>query len=144
MTRQFNKTGLWLTIIFAGILLIEFLFAKFYTGWTFIKGSFVIANNIISYLSFFGLVFFTVFTFKPKSSATIALGLIALLLFSVLTYFEFNPIDTTTKPTDIKTISIQADGKKLIVRQYKNAKTNAKIVDTVLVKDVYIFRQIFK
>jgi hypothetical protein len=124
--------------------LIEFLFSTFYPSWTFTKGSFVIANKIFSYLSFFGLIFFGVFTFKPKSVGTIALGLIFLFLFAILTFFEINPIDTTTEPVDIKTITTQTDGKKLIVRQYKKAKTNAEIIDTVLVEDNYIFRRIFK
>jgi hypothetical protein len=133
-----------MTILFAGVLLIEFLFVTFYPSWTFTKGSFIIANNIISYLSFFGLIFFAVFTFRPKSLTTIALGVVELFLFSVVTFIEINPIDTTTEPIDIKTIVAQTDGKKIIVRQYKNAKTNTEIIDTVTVKDNYIFRRIFK
>lgn len=144
MTKQFNKTGLYLTLLFAVILLIEFLASTFYKGWTFNKGSFVIANKIILYLSFFGLIFFIAFTFRPKSVGTIALGIITLLLFSILAFFEINPIDTTTEPVDIKTIATQPDGKKVVLRQYKNSKTNAEIIDTVLVNDVFLFRRIFK
>jgi len=75
---------------------------------------------------------------------TIAVGGIALFLFSMLTFLVINPIDSTTEPTDIKTLITQADGKKIIVRQFKNAKTNAEIIDTVTVKDISIFRKVFK
>lgn len=104
----------------------------------------VIINNVILYLSFFGLIFSALFTIKPKSSLIKALGFVFLIAFLLLTYLEFNPIDTTTKPIDLATIKIGTSGKKLTVRQYKNAKTNRNILDTVLVNDQYIFRRIYR
>jgi len=66
-----------------------------------------------------------------------------LIFFGVLSCSEIYPIDTTTEPVDIKTIQTYTDGKKLVARQYENAKTNAVIKDTVLVKDIFIFRQVY-
>ena len=81
--------------------------------------------------------------FRVASWLTTSLGIIFLIFLVIVTISEFHPIDTTTEPVDTKTIQSFPDGKKLVVRQYENAKTNAIIKDTVLVKDLCIFRQIY-
>ena len=143
MTKQFNKTVLRLTILSAIILLLEFTFSSLFPHWTFKTGTLIICNKLTIYLSIFGLIICGLLLFRAASWLTISLGVIFLIFFGVLSWSEIYPIDTTTEPVDIKTIQIYTDGKKLIARQYKNAKTNAVIKDTVLVKDIFIFRQVY-
>jgi len=143
VTRQFNKTSLRLTILSAIILLLEITFSSLFPHWTFKTGTLIICNKLIIYLSIFVLIICSLLLFRAASWLTISLGLIFLIFFGVLSCSEIYPIDTTTEPVDIKTIQTYTDGKKLVARQYENAKTNAVIKDTVLVKDIFIFRQVY-
>lgn len=141
--KQFNKTVLWVTILSAIILLLEITFSSLFHHWTFKKGTLIICNKLIIYLSIFALIICSLLLFRASFWLTIFLGIIFLIFFGVLSFSEIYPIDTTTEIVDIKTIQTYTDGKKLVVRQYENAKTNAVIKDTVLVKDIFIFRQVF-
>jgi hypothetical protein len=100
-------------------------------------------ERILGLTVFFGLIFCVILLFKIHPGLTTFIGLTLTFLLFILSWFTFHPIDTYTLPVDKSTLSIFPDGKKLIVRQYKNAKTNRQIQDTVLVKDVFIFRQQF-
>lgn len=143
MTRQFNKTVLRLTILSAIILLLEITFSSLFPHWTFKTGALIICNKLIIYLSIFGLIICSLLLFRAASWLTSSLGVIFLIFLGLLSYSEFYPIDTTTEPVDIKTVQTYTDGKKLVARQYENAKTNVIIEDTVLVEDVFIFRRIY-
>lgn len=81
---------------------------------------------------------------KAKRWAKVMIGVFSLLFLSLLLQSIFLPFDTTTEPTDMKMLRSYSDRKKLIIREYQNAKTNAIIHDTVLVKDIFIFRQLLK
>ena len=143
MIRQYNKTVLRVTILSAIILLLEITFSSMFLHWTLKKGTLIIFNKLIIYLSIFALIICSLLLFRAASWLTIPLGIIFLIFFGVLSCSEIYPIDTTTEIVDIKTIQTYTDGKKLVSRQYENAKTNAVIKDTVLVKDIFIFRQVF-
>ena len=132
-----------MTILSAIILLLEITFSSLFHHWTFKKGTLIICNKLIIYLSIFALIICSLLLFRASFWLTIFLGIIFLIFFGVLSFSEIYPIDTTTEIVDIKTIQTYTDGKKLVVRQYENAKTNAVIKDTVLVKDIFIFRQVF-
>lgn len=141
---KINKLGIWLTIICTSILIIEFIFKTYFIDWSFNKSYFVIANRILGNFAFFGFFCFLLYTFKPKSALTILIGIISSLIFLLLAFFEINPIDTITQPIDISILKTFPNETKLISRQYENAKTTHQIVDTVLVKDISIFRKIIR
>jgi uncharacterized membrane protein YeiB len=141
---KINKLGLWLTIICIFILTFEYIFKTYFIGWTFNKSYFVIANRILGNFAFFGFFCFLLYTVKPKSALTIIIGIISSLIFLLLAFFEINPIDTTTQPIDFSILKTLPNETKLISRQYENAKTTHRIVDTVLVKDISIFRKIIR
>ena len=143
MIRQYNKTVLRVTILSAIILLLEITFSSLFLHWTLKKETLIIFNKLIIYLSIFALIICSLLLFRAASWLTISLGITFLIFFGVLYCSEIYPIDTTTEIVDIKTIQTYTDGKKLVSRQYENAKTNAVIKDTVLVKDIFIFRQVF-
>ncbi|TMI61960.1 MAG: hypothetical protein E6H07_16980 [Bacteroidetes bacterium] len=144
LKSKYNKISLRFAILFGIILIIEFLFAQVFPDWTFKAGFLVITNNILSYLSFWGLVYCMILFFRPAFEIKVVCGILFTVLLGIHSCSEIYPIDTTTQPNDLKTIQTYSDGKKLVVRQYKNAKTNADIQDTVLVKDVYLFRRLYK
>jgi hypothetical protein len=143
LNSKYNKASLYLAILFGFILIIEFLFALGFPDWTFKTGFLVIANNILSYLSFWGLVYCTILFFRPAFETQVVCGILFTVLFGIHSCSEIYPIDTITQPNDLKTIQTYNDGKKLVVRQYKNAKTNVEIQDTVLVRDVFLFRRFY-
>ena len=119
------------------------IFEYQFPQWTFITGALVIANRILTQLSLAGLLFSLILFLKPSKNVKLVLGSLFVLFFGLLTLGELFPIDTTTEPVDISTIQIDSQGKKTIARQYINAKTNSKITDTVLVKDIFIFRKLY-
>ena len=141
MSNKYNKKVLLLTILFAVILIIEFLFQKIFPGWSFKTGPLIVGNKILSYISFLGLIYCLILFFKPVFEIKVVIGILFTLLLGVLSCTEIYPIDTTTQPVDVETIQVYPNGKKLVVRQYKNAKTNREIQDTVLIKDVFLFRR---
>jgi hypothetical protein len=132
------------TVLFALIVAAEVISAKVFYNWTFINPGLSIANRIFSYFSFFSLLFCGVLLIRVKRGATLPLGLVFLGLFALLTYGEIKPIDSQTNPIDIATLQTFPDGKKLVIRQYKNMKTNSLVLDTVLVKDVSVFRGLYE
>lgn len=144
MIRNKSKSTILLTILFAVLLTIEFAFAKFYPDWTFKTGTLVIGNKIISYLAFFGLLFCIALLFRVNAGLKIVLGILFILLLGILSCSEVYPIDTTTEPVDKMVLQTFGDGRKIVVRQYENAKTNAKIQDTILVRDIFIFRRLYE
>jgi hypothetical protein len=143
MLRQ-SKTILLTTTIFGIILLTEIAIGQFFPKLTFINGNLTIANRIFSYLTFSIFILSIAILFKANKMLTIPLGILLFLIFIIISYSEIYPIDTTTQPVDISILKTFDNGNKLIVREYKNAKTNQIIQDTVLVKDTFIFRQIIE
>ena len=138
-----NKTSLALTILFAVILIIEYTFLYKFPHWTFTKTNLVIANHLLFYFSIFGFIIALTFLFNAPTLFKILFGVLLTLFLGIFSITEIRPIDTTTKPIDKELLWINIEGKKMIVRQRTNAKTNSEILDTVLVKDFGIFRRIY-
>lgn len=133
-----------LLILFSIILLIEFLFSQAFPVWDFKSTTLVTINRIATYLSFFGFIYFLLLTFKMTSWLKHIAGPLFIIAFGVFSCSEIYPIDTTTKPEDVAILQILDNGRKKVIREYQNSKTNRLIRDTVLVKDVFIFRHIYK
>jgi hypothetical protein len=138
-----SKAKLRLLLIFGSILLIEFLFSFVFPGWSLREGALIKTNNILAYFAFFGFLFCIVSLFKMFPPVLVIMGTTSAVLFCFLSCTELFPIDTTTDPVDVKTLWSSGDNRKLVVREYQNAKTNATIRDTVLVKDILIFRHVY-
>ena len=132
-----------LTLLFLIILLVQFSFIYGFSHWTFIKGFYVVANKLILYFSIFGFILCIAGLFKAPRGLRVFLGITFSLFFLGTAYSEINPIDTTTEPVDIQLLSTFSNNKKLIVRHRINGKTNSEILDTVVVKDVGIFRRVY-
>ena len=132
-----------LIILFGIILLIEFLFHQLFPDWEFINGVLTISNKLLLYYSILTMLFCLARFFKVNKVLTSIMGSLFFIYLILVTITEIYPMDTTTEPVDIKTLRIENDKRKLIVRQYENAKTNRIIHDTVLVKDIFIFRRIY-
>ena len=136
-----RKQFLLLISIFSGVLILtQILVSTLAPNVGFINGNLTIASRIFGYFAFSAFVFSFLLLVRLNSMVTYVIGVI-LLFFSLFnSFFELYPIDTTTEPIDLAVLRVDSDGKKLISRQYKNAKTNRLLQDTVLVKDYFIFR----
>ncbi len=133
-----------LLLIFGGILFIEIIIGIFFPNVIFINKNLSILNGMIINIAVCGFLFCLIQLFRPQKWLSILIGLI-LIVFLILTLqSKLHPIDTLTEPIDIATLSIIPDGKKVIVREFVNGKTNGVIHDTVLVKDIFIFRRLYK
>lgn len=141
--RRARKSNLTFLIVFASIVLLEMLRGQFLPKWTFNVSSLIILEKTVTIFSVYGLIFCCVLFFKPSKTMTLGLSIILLLLFALTLNLSINPIDTTTQPVDIKIHRQIDNGRKLVIRKYKNAKTNASLQDTVLVYDVGVFRHVY-
>ena len=142
--KRNGKIILIITIILGVILLTEILTGVFFPNLTFINGNITIANRIVGYFSFSGFILSILILCKANKILTILLGIILFFFFFINSCAEIYPIDTTTEPEDVSVLQTFENGNKMIAREYKNAKTNQIIKDTVLVKDKFIFRQIIE
>ena len=142
--KQYRKIILIITIIFGIILLTEISVGQFLPNLTFVDGNMAIVNRIIGYFSFSGFILSISILLKASKILTIPLGVILFTFFIINSYAEIYPIDTTTEPRDISVLQRYENDSKLVVREYKNAKTNVLIKDTVVVRDKFIFRQIIE
>jgi hypothetical protein len=133
-----------LTIVLGMVLFTEIFVRHYFPHLTFFNSSVAIANRIVGYFCFSGFLFSIPILFKASKLITVPLGILMFLFFFINSYVEIYPIDTTTEPQDKFILRTYEDGNKLIVREYKNVKTNEIIRDTVLVKDKFIFRQIIQ
>ena len=129
-------------LIFA-FLLAEFLFDKLFPDWNFRTAFLIKSNRVLVLSAFVGLLFCVLFLFKVDSYLIFFWGITLFFLLVISSWLIINPILSYTFPVDKLTLYVFSDGKKFVVRQYKNAKTNREIQDTVLVKDFFIFRQQF-
>ena len=137
-----SQTIFFATLIAGIILLIEVLVGQFFPKVTFVNGSLTIANKIVSYLAVSCFLFGLLLFFRANRFVTAPVGLVLFLFLTINSCSEIYPIDTTTEPIDIALLYKDEIGNKLIAREYKNAKTNATIRDTVLVKDYFLFREL--
>jgi hypothetical protein len=133
--NTFKITG----YLFLVLLGISYLLMYLFRNWSLNKSLYFNLFWSIHFCLFIGvIVFFIIHKIQILKPLCIVL---MLAIWSIIFYFQFNPIDTYTYPDDIKTLS-EKDSKKVVVREYKNAVTNRKIIDTVTVIDKFIFRQV--
>ena len=139
-----SKVIFFATIACGCISLSELLLAYAFPKVTFVTGGLAIANSIASYFAFSFFAVGLLLLFKVNRFVTAPVIVTLLFLCLLHAYFQIHPIDTTTEPVDKALLRTDEKGNKLVAREYKNAKTNGVIQDTVLVKDFFIFRQIIK
>ncbi|SFU37455.1 hypothetical protein SAMN05216480_10236 [Pustulibacterium marinum] len=72
-----------------------------------------------------------------------ALTVLFLVICIPIVFFQFNPIDTSTFPNDVKVLKVQGSYQQ-VVREQQNMKTLMEERDTVWVEDRFIFRRILK
>jgi hypothetical protein len=132
-----------LIFLFLFIILTEIITEYFLPDWIFISGFLTIANRIVMFFSFFALLFCIVLRLKLHKCIVYPLGIFLIIFFCLIALGEIYPRDTTTEPIDILTIHTNVNGKKMVVRKYKNIETDLIIYDTIVVKDYFIFRKIF-
>ncbi len=140
--RKKTRLILSLTIISGIILLKEIMIDHFFPDLTFINGTLTITNRIVDDFAFSIFILSIPLLFNVRKILTIPLGVVLFSFFFVNSCAEIYPFDTTTEPVDVSILKTYDSGSKLIIREYKNVKTNEIIHDTVLVKDNFIFRQI--
>ncbi len=133
-----------ITKVFLIFFLIEIAFQLFFPNWTFINGTLSTLNKLAINFGFLTLILCFTILMKAQRALTISLGVFFFVFFCLLSWTEFHANDTTTDPIDIAIIHKESDGKKLVIREYKNIKTNRTIYDTVLVRDRFILRQFFE
>jgi hypothetical protein len=143
MQRLSNKLpALVLFLLFGLILLASYLFKTYCPGWTFSSGRVVLASQVIVYFSFFGFILSCVRLLSSSGCLLGTLGIVFFFFFSVGSCLAIFPIDTTTQPMNKAILGQNPDGTTRVLRAYKNAKTNQRIEDTAVVRDVFVFRKI--
>lgn len=140
--KQLNKTKMLFTVLSGIVLVLEITIGYLFPNWTFINGNLTIAYSIIGYLAFSSFILCIPILFNASKMLTIPLGVVLFIIFFINSCSVIHPIDTTTKPKDIAIVKTYENGNQLIVRKRINAKTNNIILDTVLVKDYFIFRKL--
>jgi hypothetical protein len=67
--------------------------------------------------------------------------ILLIIIWFPIIYLQFNPIDTSTFPRDLKLIDNHDDYTQ-VIRERQNMKTLRFETDTVWVEDKFIFRRI--
>src|SRR5688572_23282961 len=134
-----RRTTLILTVFFGLILLLQFIFEQNSPRIHFVKGSYTITYRIVGFLAFSTFLMGLVLLLTSNRTVKIVSGCFLFLILFINSCGEIYPIDTTTKPEDKAVLWTGTNGEKLIAREYKNAKTNRLIRDTVRVRDKWIF-----
>ncbi len=124
------------------ILIAEIAFAYFMGNWEFRIPMLNVLNRIA--VLFCALLLVTLVVSKINRKAGLISGAVFMFVFSLFAIAESNPMDTTTQPKDIAILQKVDKRQKVVVREYKNMKTNNIIRDTLLVKDVFLFRKKIK
>lgn len=139
-----SKAIFFVSFMLGSILLTKIIVDHFLPNLTFINKNLIITFRILRYFTVLWFTISLLYCLKPTKNFAIPIGFVLLPFFILFSWIELYPIDTTTKPIDVSILHINPDGTKLIVRERKNAKTNRVILDTVLVKDNFVFRQILE
>lgn len=111
----------------------------FFAAWTF--------NSPEAYNTFYSLYFCSIVGLSGSIvvfwkehwfwSEPILVSIIGFLI----TFGQFNPIDTPTFPRDLETFQEENSIKKVLV-EYENCKTNSVYQDTLYVEDLWVFRKV--
>jgi hypothetical protein len=98
--------------------------------------------NLFWSIYFCSLVTLFIVPFLNKKTYKFLVVLLITIWFPII-YLQFNPIDTSTFPGDIKVVNNQGVYKQ-VIRENQNMKTLQFETDTVWVEDKFIFRRIIK
>jgi len=128
---------IWVIVLFIQIITNSFI--RFSGEWDF-KSPFY--YNLFWSIHFCTLVAIFIVPFLTKKTY-IALGILVAIIWFLIVTLQFNPIDTSTYPKDVKVIDTQ-NSFKYIIRERQNMKTLQFKTDTVWVEDKFIFRRIIK
>ncbi len=139
MKLRINKRIISLWLIMLLFQVITYCFNKFSGAWNF-KAS--IYYNLFWSIHFCSLVAIFIVLFINKKTYRVIVPIILFIWF-VIFYFQFNPIDTSTYPRDIKTLDSNGQLKQ-VLRKQQNMLTLEIKTDIVWVEDKFIFRRIIK
>jgi ABC-type transport system involved in multi-copper enzyme maturation permease subunit len=139
-----RRTILLATIFFGIVLLADTISWYRFPEITFVNGNLDMASNVVIHFAFLGFILGLLLWFKANNMVIVPIAVLLFFIFFINSCAEVYPIETTTEPVDVIVLRRDKNGIKLIVREYKNAKTNRIIQDTVLVKDYFIFREIIE
>jgi len=134
-----RKLNLGILIICLFLFVLTSIKSYFFSDWTFISPEIYNSFYSLHFCSFIGLIGSTIVLWKRNWF--IAELTVTTLICAIVTYGQFNPIDTTTFPRDKRVLN-QGENSKLVMVEYKNCKTNRVYQDTLLVDDKWVFRRI--
>jgi hypothetical protein len=143
-SRYFRIISKYLIILFSVTLSLAAIFSVLFSDWSLRNGDIHLSYKIILACCVCGIIVLGVSLTNFWGLIKLTISICAILMTFVFSTFFLNPIDTTTEPYDKAILERFPNGNKIVIRQYMNAKTNRKISDTVLVKDTFIFRKIFR
>lgn len=129
-------------IIWLIVLLIQILtncFNRFSGDWYFKAPLYY---NLFWSIHFCSIVALFIVPFLTKRTYKFLVILLIIIWFPII-YLQFNPIDTSTFPRDLKLIDNHDDYTQ-VIRERQNMKTLRFETDTVWVEDKFIFRRIIK
>lgn len=127
-------------IIWLIVLLIQILtncFNRFSGDWYFKAPLYY---NLFWSIHFCSIVALFIVPFLTKRTYKFLVILLIIIWFPII-YLQFNPIDTSTFPRDLKLIDNHDDYTQ-VIRERQNMKTLRFETDTVWVEDKFIFRRI--
>lgn len=127
-----------LIALFLTIIALNFVFIYGFKEWHFTKPVFYNLFWAIHFCSIASSMI--LFLILKNPNLKIGLSLFLVLVWVILFYGQFNPIDTYEYPHDIKVISENGNEKRIIT-QAKSGKTNEIKRDTITVIDRGIFRK---
>ena len=125
-------------------LIAQVILSVFFSEWEVRNGN---ANMWWSILLWFSVCYILVYLIVISRIGTTVKWTISILVLTVCGVAgcaSVHPLDTTTEPYDIEVLKEGPDGEKIVVREYKNAKTNRIIKDTIQAYDVFLFRKLVK
>ncbi len=124
--------------------LIELFFCTLFPTWTFSYRNLVYINYIIQVVSFFGIIVCLLRLVIKDNIIQGILYFFIIIIGFIACFLSIHPIDTYSDPIDIECIKIENNGIKTIKIQKISGKTNNIRFDTITVKDILIFRKIYK
>ncbi len=129
--------------IFTFILLVEIITNLLFPEWTFRYRKLVYINIILQSVSFFGVTICLLSLIIKNKTALVILSLFLVLICYIGCYITLFPIDTYGESIDIKCLKINQNT-KTIVTQKISGKTGHVKFDTITVRDIWVFRKIYK
>lgn len=114
-----------------------------FPGWHLRNGSIHLSFQVAFAMLFSGLILFGIASFKILAIAKWILSGIVVVATLLIILLKLYPLDTMTERFDKAILKKFPTGQKVMIRKYKNAKANQPHNDTVLVRDIWIYRKIY-